>query len=77
MRKNKKRRKIYEDIQTQMKAMKQEGKDYMRLNKFEFDILDIALKYQPNPVSFVELTFELRERGHDITIDELKECLLE
>lgn len=52
-------------------------KDYMRLSKFEFDILDITLKRHPEPISPIELSLELRERGHDITVDELKKYLLE
>lgn len=38
-----------------------------RLDKFQFDFLDILMKYYPKMVSATEMVFELRERGHDIT----------
>ena len=38
-----------------------------------FDILDILVGHHPKSLSVTEMALEMRERGYDITIDELKE----
>lgn len=51
--------------------------DDKRLTKEEFDILDIFMKYHPEPINATIIALEMREKGYDITEDELNKILEE
>lgn len=51
--------------------------DKRRLSKTEFDILEILYNHYPNRVSGKQMASELRERGYDVTSEELEEIFKE